>query len=583
MNEIRKPVIEKIFAEPLDYMSPLLHKNPGFELFSSRNHFGLNFPLRYLAVAMLVENPTYYHRSPRPVNGTFTAVLRHAETGEMITARTFSLRIDGTTETQYRRIDMRINSQMISYGTDYKLQILDSYKENAVEPKTIRFFNAGDAPWPLLDPQEAWFECDDDYAAGKLARVDSNVHFDAKFKMRFKSAFPAEQGVPELTVRMVYDNECERHLTLLADADSDVEEPVFTLPLESDFFANEVAYIEMSLFGYAVAGLPVCFDNTDVEGVIPAESLKPIAKYTLEKGKEALALREASESHSTRACEPEGLITSARAELDALVGLDSVKERINSFVNLARLNKMRDESGIRPLSTPLHSIFTGAPGTGKTTVAKMLGRLLQEAGVLSSGHVVVRERATLLGRYYNSEGENTLAAIEEAQGGILFIDEAYQLFNSEDPRDPGRFVLDSLMTALSDTSRRDWMVILAGYPEPTLELLNLNKGLKSRFPAENIFVFDDFTPHELQRIVMDYLAANQLIMTEEAFDKLSLYIDAAYRRRNSEFGNARFVINTIESRVLPALANRVAHIPSPTYEEMSTIQIADIPEPHEAV
>lgn len=583
MNSKRKPIIEKIFAEPIDYTSPLLHKNPGFELFSSRNHFVLNYPLRYLAVAMLVENPTYYHLEPRPVNGTFTAVLQHAETGEMITARTFSLRIDGTTESQYRRIDMRINSEMLTYGTDYKLKILDSDKENVLDPKIIRFFNAGDATWPLLDPQEAWFECDDDYANGKLARVDSNMHFEAKFKVRFKNAFPAEQGVPELTVRMVYDNKCEKHLTLLADCDSDVEEPVFTLPIDSDFFANEVAYIEMSLFGYAVAGLPVCFNNTDVEGVIAAESLKPIEKYTLEKGKEALALREVSESRSTRPYQPEELNVSTCAELNALVGLDSVKERISAFVNLARLNKMREESGIRPLSTPLHSIFTGAPGTGKTTVAKMLGRLLQEAGVLSSGHVVVRERATLLGRYYNSEGENTLAAIEEAQGGILFIDEAYQLYQADDPRDPGRFVLDSLMTALADSSRRDWMVILAGYPEPTLELLNLNKGLKSRFPAENIFVFDDFTPCELQRIVMDYLAANQLIITEEAFDKLSLYIDAAYRRRNSEFGNARFVINTLESRVLPALANRVAHIPSPTYEEMSTIQIADIPEPHEAV
>lgn len=118
----------------------------------------------------------------------------------------------------------------------------------------------------------------------------------------------------------------------------------------------------------------------------------------------------------------------------------------------------------------------------------MMGMILHRAGVLSKGHVVVRERATLLGQNYNSEAENTIAAIKEAQGGILLIDEAYQLYQPNDPRDPGKFVIDTLLTALADETNRDWMLVLAGYLDDMKRMFDMNPGFKSRIPESNIYL-----------------------------------------------------------------------------------------------
>lgn len=132
-----------------------------------------------------------------------------------------------------------------------------------------------------------------------------------------------------------------------------------------------------------------------------------------------------------------------------MTGLQSVKEK-----HLVLFNKKRQELDLPTLKLPLHAMFWGSPGTGKTTVAKRMGLMLRRAGVLSKGHVIIKERATLLGPYYSNEETNTQAAIDEAQGGILFIDEAYQLYQPNDPRDPGKFVIEALITALADESRR---------------------------------------------------------------------------------------------------------------------------------
>ena len=147
----------------------------------------------------------------------------------------------------------------------------------------------------------------------------------------------------------------------------------------------------------------------------------------------------------------------ASLSLNHLTGLRSVKEKLAIYERVVRFNKMRADKGLPVSSTPLHAVFLGSPGTGKTTVAKMMGAMLHRAGVLSKGHVVIRERATLLGQNYNSEAEKTMAAIEAAQGGILFIDEAYQLYQPENPRDPGKFVIETLLTTLADEKHRDWL------------------------------------------------------------------------------------------------------------------------------
>lgn len=279
--------------------------------------------------------------------------------------------------------------------------------------------------------------------------------------------------------------------------------------------------------------------------------------------------------------------------LDSLTGLSSVKEKIRRYSEFNRFQQLRRRAGLPVVSLPLHALFLGSPGTGKTTVAKIMGQLMKEAGVLSSGHVVVRERAVLLGQNYNSESEKTLEAIREARGGILFIDEAYQLFQPQDPRDPGRFVLETLMTALADESDRDWMLILAGYPGPLMNMLDLNPGLRSRIPASNFYTFEDYTPVELLEIAGNYLSENGFTLTPAASLRLMATIGAdhpsasgsgADNSGSASFGNARYVMNMIQTQILPSAASRVmssigsaGELPDPAL--LSEILPEDIPAP----
>lgn len=244
---------------------------------------------------------------------------------------------------------------------------------------------------------------------------------------------------------------------------------------------------------------------------------------------------------------------------------------------VVRFNKMRSDKGLPVVTSPLHSMFIGSPGTGKTTVAKLIGKMLCQAGVLSEGHVVVRERASLLGQNYNLESEKTLEAIETAQGGILFIDEAHQLYQPNDPRDPGKFVIETLLTALSDNSNRDWMLILAGYPDEMKRMFDMNPGLKSRIPDANIYTFDDFTEAELMEIAENYFSQNNYTLTSGAQKALITRLKVDYARREKNFGNARHVMNMIQTEIIPSMAVRVVSEGLTDDKSLTEIQEVDIP------
>lgn len=262
---------------------------------------------------------------------------------------------------------------------------------------------------------------------------------------------------------------------------------------------------------------------------------------------------------------------------DHLTGLRSVKEKLTIYERMVHFNKMRADKGLPVVSTPLHAMFLGSPGTGKTTVAKMMGIMLRRAGMLSKGHVVTRDRATLLGQNYNSESEKTLAAIEEAQGGILLIDEAYQLYQPNDTRDPGKFVIESLLTALADESKRDWMLVLAGYPKEMMRMFEMNPGFKSRIPESNIYVFNDFSESELMEIAEKYIERHFYTLSPDARTALAERLKSDYSIRDNSFGNARHVINIIETEILPSMAVRVTTNNSSDEISLTTIIAADIP------
>ncbi|MBQ9285285.1 MAG: AAA family ATPase [Bacteroidaceae bacterium] len=235
-----------------------------------------------------------------------------------------------------------------------------------------------------------------------------------------------------------------------------------------------------------------------------------------------------------------------RAELDKLVGCTDIKARIDELLALNRYNAMVSSAfpGAKTHQVSLHSIFLGRPGTGKTTVCKIFGSLLHEAGALSKGHVVVANRGTFVGSRWGDEETNVRCAIELARGGVLMIDEAYQLASKHE-NDPGRLVLQLLMELLADEKQRDIAVVLCGYKEPMIQLLETNQGLESRFP--NRFEFNDFTIEELIEITTRRIGEYRYSFTEPAWQKFKDVIEAAYKVRDPQsWGNARFVANQLE-------------------------------------
>ena len=265
---------------------------------------------------------------------------------------------------------------------------------------------------------------------------------------------------------------------------------------------------------------------------------------------------------------------SALAKFDRMLGMEKVKEKVHSLVNSAKLQKQRAAAGLPTKKPALHARFLGNPGTGKTTVARLIGEIYKEMGLLSSGHVVIEERKNLIGRYYDSEGLAVDNALSRAKGGILFIDEAYNLYVEDDPKDPGKRILEYLLTALSNEDDRDWMLILAGYPEEMERMLNSNPGIKSRVSEE--FIFEDFDIDTLVGIGEKYCDDNNYELSEEAKAMLKGVITREYSMKDKHFGNGRYVNKLMEKCINVNMATRLSKIESPTREQLITIEAEDI-------
>ena len=239
-------------------------------------------------------------------------------------------------------------------------------------------------------------------------------------------------------------------------------------------------------------------------------------------------------------------IPNPREELDKLVGCADIKQRMDELVALTHYNRLMCKMfpNSKQHEVSLHSVFLGRPGTGKTTVCKIFGSLLRQAGALSKGHVVVCDRGTFLGTLWGDEERSVRQVVEMAQGGVLMIDEAYQL-NGKHDGDPGKLVVPLLMNVSADEKQRDIAIVLCGYKEPMEKLLETNPGLYSRFP--NRFEFADFTVDELLEITRRRVKEYEYDFTPEAWDKYRLLLAKAYNQRNPQtWGNARFIANQLE-------------------------------------
>ena len=243
-------------------------------------------------------------------------------------------------------------------------------------------------------------------------------------------------------------------------------------------------------------------------------------------------------------------------ELNGMVGLTALKESLNVMFNNVKFEEMRRRAGLKvPATTAHHMIFTGNPGTGKTTVAKKIGRIFHSLGMLSKGEVIVTERTQLVGRYIGETERNMQAVLEQARGNVLFIDEAYTLCDSlDDRKDFGYHVIDALLTVLSQPNP-DILVIMAGYKDDMEKMMRMNKGLDGRFPYK--FNFDDYSEDELMQIAMNLFARNEYVLDADAQTALRTGVREMLAGKDACFSNARWAEQLVADGIIPAMSMRV--------------------------
>jgi SpoVK/Ycf46/Vps4 family AAA+-type ATPase len=265
-------------------------------------------------------------------------------------------------------------------------------------------------------------------------------------------------------------------------------------------------------------------------------------------------------------------------ELDALIGLESVKENVRDLYDYLKFLKHRKEKGVDDVNERigLNLVFTGNPGTGKTTVAKLLGKIYYNLGLLSKGHVHEVDRADLIAGFIGQTAPKTKEEIKKAKGGILFIDEAYALHREGQEKDFGEEAIEVLMKEMSD-GNGDLAVLVAGYPEEMNSFLNSNPGLKSRF--SNYFNFPDYTPKELLEIAAYKAKDMDIELSKEAEEFLYVKLVEQYRDRNKSFGNARLV-NSILSEAKMNLGLRLMEenkiLDNLDVKVLSMVELADV-------
>ena len=272
--------------------------------------------------------------------------------------------------------------------------------------------------------------------------------------------------------------------------------------------------------------------------------------------------------------EDEATLEELLEELNSLTGMKQVKQEVASLVNLARIQKAREEHGIKQNPLSLHLVFYGNPGTGKTTVARLISRFYKKLGILSKGHLVEVDRSGLVAGYVGQTALKTAEVIEKALGGVLFIDEAYALSVHHGETDYGREAIDTLLKGMED-HRDDLVVIVAGYTEPMQDFLNSNPGLRSRF--NKFILFKDFTPDELREIFQSQCSKNSYEPTEDACEAAGAHFAELVARHDPSFANGRTVRNFFED-VITCQANRLAEVAEEelTREALVTITLDDI-------
>lgn len=340
------------------------------------------------------------------------------------------------------------------------------------------------------------------------------------------------------------------------------EEEVFSLPSIlrlSNFNQSD----EYSSFLYRLASLLTKSDNV----VTPEEEkvLNGIFKMLNPKNSQKTGKKKMEKNMDKPTLE------SAIKELNDMIGLDGVKHEVNSLVNFVKIQKEREKHGLKQNDISYHCVFTGSPGTGKTTVARVLANIFRSLDVIDTGQFVETDRAGMIAEYVGQTAVKVDKLIDESMGGVLFIDEAYSL-STGSSEDFGKEAIATLLKRMED-NRDNLIVIVAGYSDKMKDFIDMNPGLKSRF---NRYIhFEDFAPEDMMSIYKKMCQGSDYAISSEAELYLKSEFESAYNSRNESFGNGRFVRNIFEKSI-ENLSNRIAKSEKITKELLTTIEKEDI-------
>lgn len=266
------------------------------------------------------------------------------------------------------------------------------------------------------------------------------------------------------------------------------------------------------------------------------------------------------------------LDTDPYQELEDLIGLENVKQEVKSLANFVKLQKQRQQKGLKTPKLSYHLVFTGSPGTGKTTVARIVARIYKDLGILKKGHTVETDRSGLVAEYVGQTATKTNAIVDSALNGVLFIDEAYALVPENSSNDYGQEAISTLLKRMED-DRDKLVVIIAGYTNEMKRFIDSNPGLQSRF---NRYInFPDYSAKELVKIFHMYMKKNQYTISDEADSLLNEKLDYAVEHKDRNFGNARYVRNVFE-KAIQMQANRLEGKTNLSDRQLTEITTSDI-------